>query len=153
MTEVIFKGNGILSLGAISKEEDLNPRARIIINGPPSDGRCQVCGRHISELTPFGGPGDPLVGDFTGELLVKKFRPDGPYDAEAEEAWKRTKKETNDEDDPLPWFVATYGKDKGEWLYWAGILNGSIGKSWECRDCAVLDEYEYFEKRRQTQDK
>ena len=46
----------------------------IYINPPPSDGRCEGCGRHVSELKPFGGPGDPLVGDFTGELLLKHFR-------------------------------------------------------------------------------
>jgi len=153
MTQVILNGNGILSLGAISKEEDLNPKARIIINGPPSDGRCQVCGRHMSELTPFGGPGDPLVGDFSGELLVKTFRPDGPYDAEAEEAWERALKVTNDKDDPLPWFIGTYGEDKGKRLYWAGQLHGSIGKSWECRDCIVLHGDEYFQKREQTWEK
>jgi hypothetical protein len=146
MTEIIFDKNGILNLGAISREEDLNPQARIVINGPPSDGRCEVCGRHISELSPFGGPGDPLAGDFSGELLVKIFRPDGPYDAEAEEAWEKAQKLTNDGDDPLPWFIATYGEDKGKRLYWAGQLHGSIGKSWECRNCAIMDDDEYFEK-------
>jgi len=44
------------------------------INPPPSDGRCECCRRHVSELKPFGGPGDPLVGDFSGALLVKHFR-------------------------------------------------------------------------------
>jgi hypothetical protein len=63
MTQILFDENGILTLRSISKEEDLNPKRRIIINGPPSDGRCQVCGRHMNELTPFGGPGDPLVRD------------------------------------------------------------------------------------------
>jgi len=112
MTEVIFNENGILSLGAVSREEDLNTQARIIINGPPGDGCCNVCGKHMSELTPFGGPGDPLVGDFTSELLIKKFRPD-------------------DFDDD---HVAI-----------------SVSKSWECRDCAVSDEDEYFEKLRARQ--
>jgi len=44
------------------------------INPPPSDERCECCGRHVSELKPFGGPGDPLVGDFSGALLAKHFR-------------------------------------------------------------------------------
>ena len=149
MTQVISNENGILNLGAISKEEDLNPKCRIIINGPPSDGRCNVCGRHISELKPFGGPGDPLVGDFSGELLVKTFRPDGPYDPEAEEAWERAQKETNMEDDPLPWFIETYGEGKGKTLYYVGQLQGGASKSWECRDCIVLDDDGFFEKRRQ----
>ena len=46
----------------------------IWINPPPDDNCCECCGRHISELKPFGGPGDPLVGDFSGALLVKHFR-------------------------------------------------------------------------------
>ena len=149
MAQILFEKNGVVSLGAVSKKEDLSQPYRISINPPPNDGRCMVCGRHMSELIPFGGPGDPLVGDFSGELLVKKFRPDGPYDAEAEEAWEKAQKVTNDEDDPLPWFIANYGEEKGKRLYWAGQLYGSIGKSWECRDCYVLDDDEYFEKLRQ----
>lgn len=46
----------------------------IWLNPPPVDNRCECCGRHISELKPFGGPGDPLVGDFSGAFLVKHFR-------------------------------------------------------------------------------
>ena len=72
MTTKIFDGNGAVSLGSISNEKDLKIKARININPTPKDGRCDCCGRHISELTPFGKAGDPLVGDFDGELLVKK---------------------------------------------------------------------------------
>jgi hypothetical protein len=35
---------------------------------------CDCCNRHISELKPFGGSGDPLRGDFSEELLVKRYR-------------------------------------------------------------------------------
>ena len=48
---------------------------KISINPPPRDMKCQRCGKHVDELKPFGGPGDPLVGDFTGAKLVKTFRP------------------------------------------------------------------------------
>ena len=47
------------------------------INPPLDDGRCYGCGKHISELRPFGGPGNPLDEDFTGALLVKIYRPMG----------------------------------------------------------------------------
>ncbi len=50
----------------------------IAINPPPTDMCCQICHRHIDELEAFGGLGDPLVGDFTGEKLVKHFREDFP---------------------------------------------------------------------------
>jgi len=46
----------------------------ILINPPPSDGRCEGCGKHISKLKPFGGAGDPLVGDFNGAILLKTYR-------------------------------------------------------------------------------
>ena len=52
------------------------------------------------QLKPFGGPGDPLVGDFSGAYLIKKWRPDGPYHEEAEsalsEAYRRYKDEGED---------------------------------------------------------
>lgn len=146
MTQIFFKGNGVISLGAISKEEDLELTAGIIfnVNPPPTNGKCDVCGKHIRELRPFGGPGDPLVGDFTGELLLKTFRPAGPYDEEAEKAWEEAEKTMHD--DPLPWFITKNGKEKGESLYWASQLYHCMGKSWECRDCIVLDLDEYFEK-------
>lgn len=44
------------------------------INPPPQDRKCECCGIHMSKLKPFGGAGDPLVGDFKGSLLIKTFR-------------------------------------------------------------------------------
>jgi len=148
MTQIIFDYDRAKSLGAISREEDLEGKGFISINPPPQDGRCEVCGRHLSELTPFGGPGDPLVGDFSGELLVKRWRPEGPYHEAAEEAWKLYKKENpNQDDDPLPWFISKFGDNEGTELYGAGFLYSSSRSSWECRDCSVLDNNEYFEKK------
>ncbi len=48
------------------------------INPPPDDRKCEVCHKHVSELKPFGGKGDPLVGDFKGYILLKTFRPMAP---------------------------------------------------------------------------
>jgi Zn finger protein HypA/HybF involved in hydrogenase expression len=39
-------------------------KARVLISPPPMDGRCECCGRHVSELRPFR----------SGSLLVQKFR-------------------------------------------------------------------------------
>ena len=145
MTQILPWG----SLGAVSKEEDLRPTCGFSINLPPEDGCCNVCGRHMSELKPFGGPGDPLVGDFAGELLVKTYRPDGPYDEEAVKAWEEAEEATKGApgtEDLLPWFIEKYGQEKGKRLYGAGMLCGSFGASWECRDCIILNEDEYFEK-------
>ena len=146
MTKIGFQGNGILCLDAISKEEDLNPKCRFIISRPPRDGRCEVCGRHMSELAPFGGPGDPGEDDFAGELLVITSRPSIPYNEEAEKALKEvdeTLKAESESADCLPWLIDKYGEKRGKDFYFYGSAY-SIGTSWECRDCIVLDEDEYF---------
>jgi hypothetical protein len=109
------------------------------------------CGRHISELTPFGKAGNPLVGDFDGALLVKKHRPSGPYDERAEKAWDRVEKLMEKEgragEDPLDMMIKIYGKETGEKYYWSYQLFDQIGKSWECRDCALLSLDKYFERK------
>ena len=151
MKKMINESKSIECLGSISSEKDLKIKARININPPPPDGRCNCCGRHISELPPFGKAGDPLVGDFNGELLVKKFRPSGPYDEQAEKAWDRVEKLMEKEgragEDPLDMMIRIYGKHAGEKYYWSYQLFDQIGKSWECRDCAVLSLDEYFERK------
>ena len=87
MTTKIIDNSGVVSLGSISSESDLNIKAGENINLPTKDERCDCCGRHISELISFGKAGDPLVGDFDGKLLVKTFRRMGPYDEESSRAW------------------------------------------------------------------
>ncbi len=147
MTQILPWG----SLGAVSKEEDLKKGG---INPPPPDGRCDVCGRHISELKPFGGADDPLEGDFTGELLVKQWRPLGPYNEEALEAAEEAKKALKaaprnkplESKDVLEWYISRYGKERGEGLYYAVSAWDCVGASWMCRDCIILEDDEYFEK-------
>lgn len=43
-------------------------------NAPPDEEKCNICRRRVSELEAFGGPGDPLVGDFSGAKLIKQYR-------------------------------------------------------------------------------
>jgi len=142
MTEIFPWG----SLAAISKEGDLKLSRRFPINPPPQDGCCRVCGRHMSELKPFGGPGDPLVGDFTGELLVKKWRPMGPYNEEAEKAWKEAETEAKEPKDIEHWLITKYGKKKTGQILISVEAWAQAGASWECRDCSILDDDEYFKK-------
>jgi hypothetical protein len=148
MAQILINENGVISLGSIDGEEDLKLKPGMNINPPPEDGRCNCCGRHISELKPFGGPGDPLVGDFTGAYLVKKWRPSGPYDKKAEVAAKEAYECYSKDgfEDPLDWMVKKYGKNKGEWLYYTDMMYNQIGSSWECRDCCALNTNEYYEK-------
>ena len=42
MTEVLFNGNGVISLGSIDGKEDLELRPGININPPPHDGRSRM---------------------------------------------------------------------------------------------------------------
>ena len=94
-----------------------------------------------------------MVGDFQGALLIKKFRPAGPYNEEAERALDKVEKRLADagykDKDPLELMIKKYGKEKGENFYWSCQAYCQTGSSWECRDCAVLDESEYFEKFRE----
>lgn len=152
--EVLFDQNGIISLGSIGSEQDLVPEGGIYINPPPETGCCQCCGRHISELKPFGKAGDPLIGDFEGASLVKKWRPMGPYDEEAEEAMNEAQKcyQKDGYEDALEWMIDKFGKENGEKLHLIAECYACTGSSWECRDCICLDNDEYFEEMRRSWD-
>ena len=62
-------------------ESDAGPcsdKRKVLINPPPEDGNCVLCHRNVSELTAFGGPGDPCLGDFSGAKLIKNWRENLP---------------------------------------------------------------------------
>ena len=119
------------------------------INFPSWEGKCYCCLKHESELNPYGGPNDPLVGDFTGEKLVRRYRPMCRDNEEAE----RIDQEAEDKyladgfTDSNDWIVAKYGKEKLSelFIYFKASRFPSI--SMECRDCAVLDDNDYFDKK------
>jgi len=148
MTTYIYNENGVSSLGSISGHVDLNAIHGISINPPPADGECQVCGRPLEKLKPFGKAGDPLVGDFGGELLVKIWRPEGPYDEEAVKAFDEAEKRYSEEGfkRPMDWMIQKFGKKKADELSFSAQLYGQIGSSWECRDCIVLDDQEIWQR-------
>lgn len=101
----------------------------ISINPPPQDKRCEVCGKHITELKPFGHAGDPLVGDFYGALLVKTYRT---------MAGELVGKELED-----------YKKKCTEQEFgFYEQLTSTVEASWECRDCIILSDDDYFRIRR-----
>jgi hypothetical protein len=148
---------------SIKNEDDLKLKPGININPPSEDGRCDCCGRHISDLNPFGGPGDPLIGDFTGKLLVKGYRSigsgsfdeeeenDDNDDTEAEKVFEEAQRcyEASGFDNPLDWIIDKYGEKeatKFEFDMACHCSSGYFTDSWECRDCILLDDDEYFEK-------
>lgn len=120
------------------------------INPPPSDRRCECCGKHVSELKAFGGAGDPLVGDFTGSLLVKNFRAMHYHIeeldkvlAEVYEACRGTEQWEDFEDE----LIKRVGKEKAEeYMFYDQLIN-TVEASWECRDCFCLDGKKFFDKR------
>ena len=125
--------------------EDFESKSKGGINPPPENASCMCCGRHISELVPFGGPGDPLLGDFSGALLIKKYRYDAPYDERAAKLFNHILSSNVCEIDKLyEYMVDKYGEE-GDRIYCQAILQGTVSKSWECRDCAVLDDNEYWQ--------
>jgi hypothetical protein len=133
-------------------EDDLKPQPGISLNPPPRDGRCDCCGRHISELKPFGGPGDPLVGDFTGALLIKKFRWMAPHHEGAEKILREAEECYKDKGckDVYEYLEYEYGPVDAEDIESLIFISHTVDKSWECRDCAVLDYDEYFKKLEQS---
>ena|SRR5208337_4839460 len=130
--------------------QDVRKEETLAKSTPPPDFRCDVCHKLVSELKPFGGPGDPLVGDHNGELVVEKWRPFVYLNQKGANAWVHGL--IMAPDNLLSWFIERYGEEEGNELYnVAQDVDGS--GSWECRDCIVLEDEEYFEKKRQIREK
>ena len=146
MQKTLFEENGITSLLRVDGDEDLKLRPGININAPPSEGRCHCCGRHLSELKPFGKAGDPLVGDFDGALLLKNFRPDAPHNEVVERIYEEFFGNCHTDQDyqkAKEKLVQKFGEKKAEYIVNWTMISGSVGSSWECRDCICLDDYEF----------
>jgi len=133
---------------------------RMQFTGNPDNWRCDCCDRHISELEPYGKEGDPLAGNFEGELLVRVYRLESPPDKELESLWDKYFGRNDDATEELDYderflrneerFISQFGQQKFDQLYYykeVSGLSGSYGKVALCRDCVVLDDDEYFEKR------
>jgi len=128
-------------------------KARVYINPPPSDAKCECCGKHISELKPFGKAGDPLVGDFNGQLLIKTFRTMGYATKEDQKKIdlidsiykeEMDKKITSEELDKK--LKENFSPKELERFNFLSQIVSTVGASWECRDCIILDTEEYFKK-------
>jgi len=107
---------------------------------------CTCCGKHLSELKPFGKAGDPLIRDCNGELLVRTYRTFRHYHEEVEKALDEAKKNGIDTYQGIEeWLIDKYGKEKGENLIFLFYEATVTDKFFLCRDCIVLDEKEFFE--------
>jgi hypothetical protein len=115
-----------------------NQEVMISINPPPQDRRCDCCRRHINELKPFGKAGDPLVGDFDGSILVRIYRTMEAHIPEYDEILKLVK----DWDG-----LFKTNKELADQLSFYDQLVSTVQASWECRDCIILDDKEWFDLR------
>ena len=140
----------ILNFDRVEKPEDLELRSGLYINPPPLDGRCECCGKHISELKPFGAGQHLAPGDCDGALLVRGSRPDARYDEHVARAFEEALKRyaTEGYEYPKGWLIQKYGKEEGEWIDFHSQRQDTLSSVWQCRDCAALEDDEYFERRR-----
>ncbi|MBC2732807.1 MAG: hypothetical protein HF981_00430 [Desulfobacteraceae bacterium] len=127
-------------------------KSRLLINGPPTDERCECCGRHVSELVSFEKLDDDSFpfDEIEGAYLIKLFRGMGPYDMEADHAMDAVLYQMAEagqtRGDPLEWFIKLYGEELGKKYYYSNMAASTVRSSWECRDCVVLDQNEYIER-------
>jgi hypothetical protein len=135
--------NNVPVLSSINGEDDLKPMPRMIIDPPPKDRRCECCRGHISELKPFD---DPKYPHLIGKYLVRTFRRGLPYNEEAERALDEAEANCKEGHSPSQWLIEKYGENKGNILNIMGHGSSTVGASWECRDCVILDDDEYFDK-------
>jgi hypothetical protein len=114
-----------------------------------SDVSCDCCGRHLSELKPYGKAGDPLVGDFNGALLVRIFRRDYPPDPEVERIMDEffwgchSKEDCRMAEERL---IEEYGAEDAENIQMRERASAQVSSYWLCRDCIILDYDEFFKK-------
>jgi len=110
------------------------------------DWRCNCCKRHTSELKPFDKAGNL----FDGALLMKIFRPALPHNEFVDKIYDEFFRNCPPEKDfqkAEEKLVQRYGAKKANFIIDYAMGSGCIGSSWECRDCIVLDGYEFDERR------
>ena len=121
--------NGVAIYESMSSEENLKLRSEVNhYDSSPVEGTCMCCGRHISELCYSRKDNSEKA------LLIKVDRPMYLPDEEDEKALDKSE----GQNDPLDRLIEDYQD---------ADLFEELKESWECRDCAVLDTDEYFEKR------
>jgi hypothetical protein len=155
MKTKVSDNSDIENLESNSKKEEFEGKGKINKKPPPPIyDRCDCCGRHISELTPFDKTDDPLVGDSDGELLMMTRRRLTAYDEEAEKAYnhvkKQMKKEAQENDCPSKWFKKIYGEELGGRYSITVEAYRQVDYGMECRDCVLLEGDDYFEQLEKT---
>lgn len=103
---------------------------------------CDHCDKPEEELKPFGGPGDPCNGDFTGLKLVNTYALlyEGPKIEEYEIILDEFVNEQEPGDiwrDNIKELEEKYGVDKVEQAFLYDQLRCTLEKVMLCRDCII----------------
>jgi len=111
---------------------------------------CECCGRTEYELEPFSKLGDSEITEKFGDaLLVKSPRPLCPPDKEVNRIWKkffgRCRTNTDFEKSRAK-LVQKYGQERVSEIDFIAQASGHFEKVWQCKDCAILSDEEYYEK-------
>ena len=150
MAERLTENGIVISLENIEQEKDLEPREGVANTNPtPQDETCVCCGRHSDELEPFGKAGDPLTCNFDGMFLISKARPLCPpikeFDMLWAEHWRH--EDTVGYEEAVERMIQKFGKKKvDELIGYIEIRSFPPEYTIECRDCACLDNTEFYEK-------
>jgi hypothetical protein len=110
------------------------------MSGNQTELKCSVCQRPVSELKPYGGPGDPLNANLTGQKLVQTRRYMAP--TYATDQWPLTGLIKRDGMIDEAAFIAKYGEKAMETFWVLTQLQTTTSRSTECRDCILLDDDE-----------
>lgn len=97
--------------------------------------KCYACGKDEEELEPFGGVGDPLVGDFNGRKLVKTYR--ALYEGPNIEKYEVILDELNPNASNIKELEDKFGLEEVEKAFNYDQAKNTVGSSWECRDCII----------------
>lgn len=115
------------------------PKVQLSINPLPKDGKCNCCGKHINNLRAFD-KSDEFVN---GAKLVKNFRTMAmPV---IDERYIKIEKEYAEKDyEGFEEALFEIFAGSTETMLLRAHLSDTIEASWECRDCFILDDKDYF---------
>jgi hypothetical protein len=110
--------------------------------------KCNRCGKSDDELKPFGKEGDPLVGNFEGQKLVKTYRTiletarwrnNNDKHTEQEDKYEQILSEYQlNNPNSIYELISEYGEETVNNAFMYDQLSSTVESSWECRDCIIL---------------
>jgi hypothetical protein len=105
------------------------------------DGRCDGCGRHVSQLKPFGK-------DLP--VITKKYRWDAPHDEKIDKIMDEFFEASSSDEDcdkAKEKLIEKYGQEEAEGMMFYHQLSRQVGSSWECQDCICLSSKRFHRMR------